>query len=266
MKKYFIVTDVHGFYDEMMKALNKAGYDKDNPDHIFVSLGDLMDRGRQPYECLEFVNSIPKERKILVCGNHENLMEEARYRHCFFWYDNHNGSIQTVIDLYRHEFPTVTDEDMSHISDEFLLGWLSDYQPYREYMRSLVLYGQVGNNIFVHGWIPVGCDDVKDLDDCHWSDWNDAVWFNGMKEWHNGRLLLNGDELCTVFCGHWHVSWFRKMITHETEHQTPSDKELAMMTEEEKAHYFRPVIEKGIVALDACTVISHIVNCYVLEE
>lgn len=45
--KYFIVSDVHSFYDEMMTALNESGFDKTNPDHIFVSLGDLLDRGDQ---------------------------------------------------------------------------------------------------------------------------------------------------------------------------------------------------------------------------
>ena len=43
--KCFIVTDVHSFYDEMMLALDKKGFDKDNPNHVFISLGDLLDRG-----------------------------------------------------------------------------------------------------------------------------------------------------------------------------------------------------------------------------
>ena len=43
MKTYFIVADVHSFYDEMIKALNGAGFDVNNSMHIFVSLGDLLD-------------------------------------------------------------------------------------------------------------------------------------------------------------------------------------------------------------------------------
>ena len=57
--KYFIFSDVHGFYDELMLALNNAGFDKDNPEHIIISLGDLLDRGPKPLQCLQFVNSIP---------------------------------------------------------------------------------------------------------------------------------------------------------------------------------------------------------------
>ena len=66
MKKYFVVADVHGFYDEMIKALNENNFDINNPDHIFISLGDLLDRGRQPRECLDFVNNLPDDRKILI--------------------------------------------------------------------------------------------------------------------------------------------------------------------------------------------------------
>lgn len=76
MKTYFIVADVHGFYDEMIKALNGARFDVNNPMHIFVSLGDLLDRGSKPLQCLRFVNSLPEDRKILIKGNHEDLMEE----------------------------------------------------------------------------------------------------------------------------------------------------------------------------------------------
>ena len=74
MATYFVVSDVHSFYNEMMYALVKAGFDKDNKNHIFVSLGDLLDRGPDAVKCLEFVNSLPVERKILIKGNHERLM------------------------------------------------------------------------------------------------------------------------------------------------------------------------------------------------
>ena len=60
MKKTFFVTaDVHSYYDILMDELKKTGYDYNNDSHIFVSLGDLLDRGDKPKECLEFVNSLP---------------------------------------------------------------------------------------------------------------------------------------------------------------------------------------------------------------
>ena len=76
--KMFVVSDVHGFYDEMKLALDDAGFDRNNPDHFFISLGDLLDRGPQAAKCLEFVMGLNPERRVLIRGNHEDLMEEGR--------------------------------------------------------------------------------------------------------------------------------------------------------------------------------------------
>ena len=51
MRKLFIVSDVHSYFNEMIQALSNAGFDRNNPNHIFVSLGDLLDRGKQSVEC-----------------------------------------------------------------------------------------------------------------------------------------------------------------------------------------------------------------------
>ena len=71
MRTLFVVSDVHSFYGEMKQALDKEGFDKDNKDHIFVSCGDLLDRGPDSVKCLEFVNGLDDDRKILILGNHE---------------------------------------------------------------------------------------------------------------------------------------------------------------------------------------------------
>lgn len=31
--KYFVCSDIHGFYDQWMKALNDQGFDINNPDN-----------------------------------------------------------------------------------------------------------------------------------------------------------------------------------------------------------------------------------------
>jgi serine/threonine protein phosphatase 1 len=97
--KLFVVTDVHGFYDEMQSALTKAGFDRNNLNHIFISCGDLFDRGSQPYECLKFVMSLDPKRRILIRGNHEDLMEQAIQRGCFADYDKSNGTMNTALTL-----------------------------------------------------------------------------------------------------------------------------------------------------------------------
>ena len=60
--KYFIVSDIHGFYDELMSSLNEKGFDSQNKDHYLISLGDAMDRGPKNLEVIKFLNNL--ERKI----------------------------------------------------------------------------------------------------------------------------------------------------------------------------------------------------------
>ena len=98
-KKYFILSDVHSYFNQMIDALNNSGFDKNNCEHIFVSLGDLLDRGPDPIKCLEFVNSLPEDRRILIRGNHEDLMEEAISRHRFYYHDFSNGTVDTAFQL-----------------------------------------------------------------------------------------------------------------------------------------------------------------------
>ena len=45
MAVFFVVSDVHSFYDEMMIALKEKKFNINNDNHIFVSCGDLLDRG-----------------------------------------------------------------------------------------------------------------------------------------------------------------------------------------------------------------------------
>lgn len=44
------MSDIHSYYNEMIDALNKASFDKDNENHILVVCGDLFDRGKQTLE------------------------------------------------------------------------------------------------------------------------------------------------------------------------------------------------------------------------
>ena len=73
MTKLFCISDVHGFYDEMIKTLNDAGFEPDNPNHLLIGLGDYIDRGRKPLEVVRYLNNLPY--KVLIRGNHEDLLQ-----------------------------------------------------------------------------------------------------------------------------------------------------------------------------------------------
>ena len=253
MKKYFIVGDVHSFYTELNKSLQKKGFDFNNPNHIFVSCGDLLDRGNYPIECLRFVNSIPQQRKILIRGNHEDLLDECLNRKEFYEHDQHNGTLRTIMQLagrdpsdvfeymYKDIFPEM------HVSDYHEAFDITANNPdLKKYMSSLQDYAEVGDYIFVHGWIP----SRKTAPNKDWrlGNWEEARWFNGMEKWRQGARIKNK----TIVCGHWHTSWGHSVLEKEgSEYGADAD--------------FSPFIKKGIIAIDGCTAHSGVVNCVVLE-
>lgn len=97
-KKYFVVSDIHSFYDELISALSIAGYSKDNESHILIVNGDLFDRGAKSVSLYNFLMSIPEDRLILIQGNHEllilNMINSKRLplKNDFF-----NGTVSTIL-------------------------------------------------------------------------------------------------------------------------------------------------------------------------
>lgn len=237
MKKYFVVTDVHSYFTLMKDALDQAGYDRANPNHIFVSCGDLLDRGDESVSILKFVNSIPKSRKILIRGNHEDLLERCLEEESFYSNDLHNGTLKTIYNLAgKTEFDYFINSDTKNI-----FSTVKAYKPLYKYLSTLQDYAEVGSYLFVHGWFPLCLDWTEDA-------WKKARWLNGMAQWQAGERYPEK----TVVCGHWHCSWGNSTI-HK------------IGTEFGKEANFEPFIDEGIIALDGCTAYSEKVNVVVLE-
>lgn len=252
MKKYFIVSDVHSHYNEMMEALKKSKFNKKNPDHIFVSLGDLLDRGNFTLETLLWVNSLPDDRKILIRGNHEDLLEELFQRKEVWNHDIHNGTVRTVIDLARVNFSEEEKTNKVWLSDAEVIQRASQNKDIIKYLSSLVDYALIGDCICVHGWIPCICngkDKYEYQKDWQNGDWSSARWINGALAWSQGVR----PEGKTVVCGHYHTSWAHSHLHNEG-------------SEFDEDAVFTPFKDEGIVALDSCVAYSYFCNCFVIEE
>ena len=97
MAKLFCISDIHGFYDEMRKALDEAGFDPNNKDHWLICCGDTLDRGRQPRQVISYLMKL--SQKVLVKGNHEDIIMDCIAREYPYGHDWSNGTAQTIIDL-----------------------------------------------------------------------------------------------------------------------------------------------------------------------
>ena len=73
--RYYVVSDVHSFYTEMIKALTEKGYFEDKEPHKLIICGDMFDRGSESVAMQKFIMELlEKDEVILVRGNHEDLM------------------------------------------------------------------------------------------------------------------------------------------------------------------------------------------------
>ena len=195
MPKFFVTSDIHSFYEPFMKALDGAGFDKDNEDHWLVVCGDCFDRGPDSGLVLKFLMQL--ERKILVKGNHDILLEDLCMREFAYSHDFHNGTTRTIQDLGNM--------GMGYPLDECCQTTWNRTARYREL---LVNYFETQNYIFVHSWMPVnkiGIDTYEYKEG--WrnatdQEWETAMWGNPFKLAEQG---LNKTGKTIVF-GHFHTN------------------------------------------------------------
>lgn len=245
--KYFVVSDIHSYFDEFKKAIDEAGFDPTNENHQLIICGDLFDRGTQTVDLVRYLNTeVPNA--ILIRGNHEDLFVKMCERGEPWMHDYGNGTAQTVFDLTDPKEP-LSFERRAH------RAW-SKIQPILDRMMD---YYETDHYVFVHGWIPCIRTHPKmaryrpleeDWRDAPKNRWEDARWYNGMDCAAQG-VTVPGK---TVICGHWHCSyghWFYE------DYNTPEFGDDAD---------FSPYYADGIIAIDACTAYSGKVNCIVLDD
>ena len=248
--KYYVTADVHGFYTELHRALDRAGYFADPEPHKLLILGDLFDRGQEAAEMQEFLlRLMERDAVILVRGNHEDLFEELVTVDEGLPVRHHvsNGTYGTALQL------TGYDEARALAHNLAFAAAARETPLYRRIIPATVDFYETGRYLFVHGWIP-GRREAggrfryrADWREAAPEDWREARWTNGM----------NAAPFClekkTILCGHWHCSYGHAVYEHRgTEFGTDAD--------------FSPYYGPGIVALDACTAHSGRVNLLILRD
>lgn len=181
--KYFVVSDIHSFYDELIKALAEAGYEKNNPNHTLIVCGDIFDRGYQTNEVFKFLTSLPKDRRIFIKGNHESLFKELLEKSFPESHDFFNGTVRTFCQLAGYDEKCLTPFGIGYAGyygyDRGLVDDISAQEYWRDIVRTIketrkdVLdflnssewkdYYEVGDYIFVHSFIPTYYPNDKDL-------------------------------------------------------------------------------------------------------
>lgn len=263
--KYFVVSDVHSFYTKMMYAITAEGFDENNPEHKLIICGDLFDRGKEALKMQEYVLHLMDLNKvILVKGNHEDLIQEMvenihKYLP-YIEYTHHysNGTFDTAKKLTQMSAAQI------HSDPDRFAAFTKKLPLFSKIIPSMVDYFETKKYIFVHGWIP--CDLSEEYKDMRWYERNPKYlqdWRNAPKEkWEQARWI-NGMDAAktfgivepnkTIVCGHYHCSF-----GHFHFENAPA--------EYGSFANYSPYYSDGIIAIDACTALSKVVNCIVIED
>lgn len=285
MIKYFVTSDIHGFFDEFINALDKTDFSAANPDHVLIICGDIFDRGTQPLEVYDFLREIPKERRILIRGNHELLLKELVKRGYPLEHDIHNGTYDTLAYIAKQPDQQEFQHDQikllskfNHCDDactameakrEARKKKLFNNRKLKEILRwidsEFVNYYETDNFIFVHSFIPTQLEEISKkeeyfgyavAEDKYYPDWrnaSEADWERAVWGCPYKKVNLNQTGK-TIVCGHWHTSDFwNHLVFHEFKYDTYKDDPI----------FYQPGIP--LIGLDACTAATGGVNILTIE-
>ena len=248
--RYYVTADVHGFYTKLHEALESAGYFDDPEPHRLIILGDIFDRGGEAVRMQEFILQLLADDAVtLVRGNHEDLFEELVTKDEGLPVRHHesNGTYGTALQLTGFDTTSAKNSNMDFAAQARKTPY------YRQIIPATVDWYETEHYIFVHGWIP--CDHGADGGYTYDPAWRQA----GPEEWRRARWYHGPDAVrtCredkTILCGHWHCSYGHAVYEGKGSEYGPDAD-------------FSPYVAPGIIALDACTVLSGRVNVVVLED
>ena len=255
--RLFVISDPHSYYTLTREALAKAGFFAPGEDGKLVVLGDLLDRGGEPCEMVEFMLMLKRQgRLIYIHGNHEWLLVEMLSelaRGELRWHHHINGTWETAKRLSG-----LPDGVAEGYPEEVIRGVRAS-RFYTELLPFGENYYETNRYIFTHGFIPLLVEGARpmvkysyreDWREAEARQWRDASWLNGMEMACYYHANESGK---TIVCGHYHTSYGHSRIH-------------GVCNERGEDAIYTPFYDEGIIAIDACTKVSGIVNCIVIED
>lgn len=293
-KKYFVTSDIHSHYFVFIRALNESGFDLKNKEHILIIVGDLFDRGDESTQLYNFIKKLPKERRILIRGNHEDLLfdvvkrfdnlypqikNDLEFDYLTQYYggyfnraDFSNGTVKTILNLAGIEITNREDYLNKQIQERAIfalkktkiLEWINSDEWCDWY--------ELGQYIFTHAFIPLHNNSKEDMYSLYDKDYfglsyfenwrkesseeeiKESRWGCPWKLWKKGFFKNERNKGKILVVGHWHTSDFFNTLS------TRKNKKVYSLKE-------NPIYNKdGLIGLDACTAYTKKINILVINE
>ncbi len=196
--KIFAVSDIHGHCKELKEALYKAGFEKNNAEHLLICCGDYFDRGTENREVMKILERT--ENKILLLGNHEDMLREILRNGKLKQHNFLNGTDLTITEFFGRNVIDAFGE----IDFAGKYRYLDRLEDFLSEMRN---YYETEKYIFTHGWLPTDItggihikENFRNLPDIMWEK---ARWVKWTDMY--GICPLLPDK--TLVCGHMPVQY-----------------------------------------------------------
>ena len=236
IKKVFVVSDVHGHYTLLKAALSEAGFDAENEEHLLICCGDYFDRGNENVEVLKFFERL--ERKVLLRGNHEDLLLKLLQTGKVQPHNYINGTMTTLADFFGKYAIDPLDDTIDFAGKTRQVDRICDF------IEETVDYFETERYVFVHGWLAAGADTEDKRKAASREAWEKARWIKWTTAYNGSRPLADK----TLVCGH--------MPTFYAKQFDPS----------RAADCADVFYADGLIAIDGGTYDTKRVNVLVLDE
>lgn len=253
MKKYFLFSDVHGELTALLQSLDKNGFDKNNPEHILVSLGDNFDRGDENQGVYDFLQEYQDKGRFMgILGNHDEMLRDF-----IIGLDDgifnatHNGLDRTIFELSGRLQP----KKFIYDYPELLISKIKERNPKLiKFLYSLTDKIEINDYVLTHaGYSPTNKYAVGTFKEVRWTidNWARTSEF---VEFFPDSVDYDPDKI--YIFGHWHAfrlhdKFFGEEVNPDT--QTPL----------RRHHTFE---FKNFRGIDACSNLSKFVNIIVIDE
>lgn len=185
--KVFVVGDVHGQISMLDKLLMSWKPDEER----LLFIGDLADRGENSKAVLERVYELMKnDEAIVIKGNHDEMLENfLEHPSEYFSLYYMNGGESTIHSLLgRKTSRENMTEQASEIKEKY--PWLLPM------LKSLPLYYEWGDYLFVHAGVDLSLSDWRD------SKAQDFIWiregFHNLPNRSNKKIVFGHTVTATL--------------------------------------------------------------------
>lgn len=304
--KYFVMSDIHGDYNAMMKAIKESGYDKRDRNHQLIVIGDFFGRantGKGAYGVYKYLTSrTHKNKPVCIKGNHEEYFVQKIFERGYVTdLDCVNGEDKTVFSFfagikdidtkdyqklmkpvwdYLDTHPTAEEfEDrfnIKYLEEEVCaINLLGEGKKLCKWLKSLPYYFETKNYIFTHGWLPYRLQSKTNK----LSDYNREMFYKykGMDKfsdelWHRW-VWVKTPENYSDHCYYYPNGWDKWIVVGHWHAFDFGPRSEFFNThnwdlDDLKDDDFNYVVDEQhkVIFCDHCTALGHKINMLIVED